>query len=54
MDGDMSECISVAAWMPHALLAALAAGVAIGTFLRFGLDYAELAAYRRAARKLDT
>jgi hypothetical protein len=43
-------CISFAAWMPHALLAALAFGVAVGTFVRFGLDYAELAAYRRISR----
>ena len=36
--------------MPHALLVALAFGVAIGFSLRWTLDYAELAAYRRIAR----
>lgn len=43
-------CISFAAWMPHALLAALAFGVAIGLFLNWSIDRAELAAYRRIAR----
>jgi len=43
-------CISFAAWMPLALLAALGIGVLIGTHIRLGIDRAELAAYRRVAR----
>ena len=43
-------CVSFAGWMPHALLAALVFGVLIGTFIRVGIDRAELAAYRRIAR----
>lgn len=44
------NCISFAPWMPHALLATLSFGIAIGTLIRFGLDYTELASYRRIAR----
>jgi len=43
-------CISFAAWMPLALLAALGVGVLIGTHVRLSIDRAELAAYRRVAR----
>ena len=46
-------CASFAAWMPYALLAALAAGVGMGTFIRLGIDRAELAAYRRIAQSRD-
>ena len=44
-------CISLESWLLPLLLAALAFGMAIGFSLRFALDYAELAAYRRIARK---
>ena len=46
-------CIDFADWMPHALLAALAFGVCIGMCISLGLDRAELAAYRRIARRED-
>lgn len=37
-------------WMPFALAATVFAGMAIGFSLRAGVDYAELAAYRRIGR----
>jgi hypothetical protein len=43
-------CITFAVWMPLALLASLGIGVLIGTHIRFVIDRAELAAYRRVAR----
>lgn len=48
---DEPTCIAFSAWMPHALLAALAFGAAIGFSFRWTLDYAELMAYRRIALK---
>lgn len=44
-------CISFGTWLPYALGAVLLAGMAIGFSLRLGLDYAELATYRRIARR---
>lgn len=44
-------CVSFGPWMPYALAAVMFAGIAIGFGLRFGLDYAELATYRRIARR---
>jgi hypothetical protein len=46
-------CVSFANWMPYALLAALALGVVLGTFIRLGIDRMELAAYRRIARLIE-
>ncbi len=47
-------CVSFTGWMPYALLAALAAGVGMGTFIRLGIDRAELATYRRFAQRHPT
>ena len=44
--------MNFAPWMPYLLLFALTFGILVGSFIRFGLDRAELAAYRRAARSI--
>jgi hypothetical protein len=48
------SCVSFDAWMPHALFAALAFGMAIGVSLNLGVYRLELAAYRRIAKYYDT
>ncbi len=44
-------CISFGTWIPYALARCCFAGIVIGFSLRVGLDYAELATYRRIARR---
>ena len=45
------SCISIQSWAFYLIGAALCAGAAIGFSLRVALDYAELTAYRRIARR---
>jgi hypothetical protein len=45
-------CISIQTWAAYLIGAALALGVLIGSFIRLGIDRAELAAYHRIARRL--
>ena len=44
------NCISIGGWVVPALGVCLLAGILIGLSLRFCVDRAELAAYRRIAR----
>lgn len=45
------NCISFAAWMPHALLAAAAIGMLVGFGVAALIANAELISYRRLARR---
>lgn len=49
-EGTMA-CIAFASWMAPAAMCCFIAGVSVGFGLKFCIDYAELAAYRRAARR---
>lgn len=44
-------CVSFAAWTPYALAAIFAGGILIGLSIQLIVDRAELAAYRRVARR---
>ena len=46
----MSVCVSIQTWAAYLIAVALILGVLIGSFIRLGLDRAELAAYRLVVR----